>query len=80
MLAVLASTGMRRVMIQAEEDLLRRARELARRRGISFPQLVRNALARELGLSASRGGPGSIGAIDSGGAGARRDYRPDPWR
>lgn len=40
---------MRRIMIQAEEELLRRARRAAARRGVSIAQLVREALERELG-------------------------------
>ena len=36
-------------MIQADRALLDRARRLAHDRGVSFPQLVRDALERELG-------------------------------
>jgi hypothetical protein len=69
----------RRVMIQADESLLARARKVAGERGVTFPQLVRDALERELG----DGDPGplsSAGAIDSRGEARRREYRPDAWR
>ena len=36
-------------MVQADEELLRRARRAAARRGVSIAQLVRDALERELG-------------------------------
>ena len=39
---------MRRVMIQADDNLLDRAQRAARERGVTFPQLVRDALEREL--------------------------------
>lgn len=75
----IASTMKRRVMIQAEEALLTRARQAARERGITFPQLVRNALEREVGGSSPE--PlASTGAIDSGGTAREREYQPDAWR
>jgi hypothetical protein len=72
---------MRRVMIQADPVLLERARRAARERGITFPQLVRDALEHELGPSA--GSPprlASAGVIRTDGAARRRAYEPDPWR
>jgi hypothetical protein len=69
----------RRVMIQADEALLDRARKIARQRGISFPQLVRDALEHELGGRA-REPLSSTGTIDSAGNARRREYRPDAWR
>ena len=69
----------RRVMIQADESLLVRARQAASDRGVSFPQLVRDALEHEL-----RGTPpgplASTATIDSGGKARKRTYRPDAWR
>ncbi|HEY2141697.1 MAG TPA: hypothetical protein VGG98_06525 [Solirubrobacteraceae bacterium] len=40
---------MERVMIQADKALLDRARRTARVRGVTFPQLVRDAIEHELG-------------------------------
>jgi hypothetical protein len=72
---------MERVMIQADRALLERARRAARERGVSFPQLVRDALEHEL---ASRRGPQrpltSVGAVSTGGEARRREYAPEPWR
>jgi hypothetical protein len=68
-------------MIQVDPPLLERAKREARRRGVSFPQLVREALTRELALSAEPVAPLScIGAIDTQGRASERDYQPDPWR
>ena len=72
---------MQRVMIQVDPALLERAKREARRRGVSFPQLVREALTRELALSAEPiAALSCIGAIDTQGRARERDYRPDPWR
>jgi hypothetical protein len=72
---------MERVMIQADRALLERARREARERGVTFPQLVRDALAHELGR---RSGPphrlSSAGVIRSGGRARARAYEPDAWR
>jgi hypothetical protein len=72
---------MRRVMIQADDDLLERARRAARERGITFPQLVRDALERELAAHArpSRG-LSCAGVVSTGGEAAGRSYQPDAWR
>lgn len=68
-------------MIQADQALLERARRAARERGVTFPQLVRDALEHEL---ASRSAPprrlSSTGAISTGGQARRRAYEPDAWR
>ncbi len=72
---------MKRVMVQMEPALLDRAKRLARDRGVSFPQLVREALTRELALSAEPIRPLScLAAIDTGGRAREREYRPDAWR
>jgi hypothetical protein len=48
---------------------------------VSFPQLVRESLTRELALSAEPVAPLScLGAIDTQGTARRRDYEPDPSR
>jgi hypothetical protein len=66
-------------MIQADEALLARARKAASQRGVSFPQLVRDALEHELGVH-RREPLSSTGTIDSGGKARWREYRPDAWR
>lgn len=66
-------------MIQADEALLIRARSVASDRGITFPQLVRDALEHEIGLK-SREPLSSTGTVDSGGAARQRTYEPDAWR
>jgi hypothetical protein len=72
---------MQRVMIQVDPSLLERAKRASRERGVSFPQLVREALTRELMLSAEPVAKlSSIGAIDTQGQARGRDYRPEPWR
>jgi hypothetical protein len=72
---------MKRVMIQADDELLERARSAARERGVSFPQLVRLALEREL---ATTWRPTRrltcAGVISTDGEARRRDYEPDTWR
>jgi hypothetical protein len=79
MLALLAL--MERVMIQADRALLERARRVARERGVSFPQLVREALEHEL---ATRADPprrlSCSGVISTGGRARERVYEPDVWR
>jgi hypothetical protein len=79
MLALLAL--MERVMIQADRALLERARRAARERGVSFPQLVRDALEHEL---ATRADPprrlSCSGVISTEGHARERAYQPDAWR
>jgi len=76
---------MKRIMIQADEELIARARDAAHRRGVSVAQVVREALERELG-PARRPRTRLIGAFDSGRTDiARRSARaprvpPRPWR
>jgi hypothetical protein len=75
----------KRIMIQADEELLARTRAVAAERGVSIAQVVRDALEQEVG----RGGrPRTklIGAFRSGrGDLGRRSARvtrvpPPPWR
>jgi hypothetical protein len=72
---------MRRVMIQADRELLDRARQAARARGVTFPQFVREAIEREL---AQRSGPprrlACVGVVSTGGRARQRVYTPDEWR
>jgi hypothetical protein len=68
-------------MIQVDPTLLERAKREARRRAVSFPQLVREALARELALSAEPAAPLTcVGVLDTRGKARGREYEPDPWR
>ncbi len=68
-------------MIQADSTLLERARRAARERGVTFPQLVRDALEHEL---ATRSEPPRqltcAGVISTRGRARERVYEPDPWR
>lgn len=68
-------------MIQADEALLERARRAARERGVTFPQLVREALEHELALRLEP--PRRLtcaGAISTEGRARERVYEPDAWR
>ena len=67
-------------MIQADRSLLERARRLAHDRGVSFPQLVRDALERELGAGERPVALTCAGVIATDGAARGREYEPDPWR
>jgi hypothetical protein len=72
---------MERVMVQADKALLERARRAARERGVTFPQLVREALEHELAMRIEPARALScIGAIRTGGRARQRAYEPDPWR
>lgn len=72
---------MQRVMIQADRALLDRAHQAARERRVSFPQLVREALERELALSTAPPGKLACAGVISTDGGARAGaYEPDPWR
>lgn len=77
---------MKRMIIQADERLLDRARDAAHSRGISVAQLVRDALERELGntrrrkprvLAAFESKPGSISAREANEMGR---VPGEPWR
>jgi hypothetical protein len=68
-------------MIQADEELLERARRAAGERGVSFPQFVRQALERELApMSRPVRRLACAGAVSTGGEARRREYEPDAWR
>jgi hypothetical protein len=56
---------MKRMMIQADEALLRRARSVAADRGVSVAQVVRDALERELGAAGAQPEIRSVGAFRS---------------
>jgi hypothetical protein len=75
---------MKRMMIQADESLLDRARRRAADRGVSVAQVVREALERELAPASPTPDVRCAGAFRSGqGDLARRvgdDYEPPPFR
>jgi hypothetical protein len=77
---------MKRVMIQADERLLERARRRAAERGVSLAQLVRDALEKELGYEEAPPPPlASIGAVrsESGDLSRRAsedEFQPEPYR
>ena len=77
---------MKRFMLQADDALLERAREVAHERGVSIAQVVRDALEKELGPTRARPRSRLIGAFESGERdNARKASRtsrvpPRPWR
>jgi len=77
---------MKRIMIQAEEGLLDRARRRAHARGVSVAQVVRDALARDLGYEqAPPPALSCLGVVSSTeGDLSRRassdEYEPEPYR
>ncbi len=75
---------MNRIMIQVDEELLRRARRAAARRGVSIAQLVREALQRELGRE-HQPAPLSLGKFrsrvgDLSKRASHDEFQSDPWR
>jgi hypothetical protein len=80
---------MQRLMIQAEPELVGRAKRRARERGVSFAQVVREALEHELGVD-DQGEPlapplNCIGAFASGRSDLSRrasedEFEPEPFR
>lgn len=76
---------MKRVMVQADERLLQRARRRASERGVSLAQVFRDALERDLGDETPPPLLTSIGAVRSEqGDLSRRssndEYEPEPYR
>ncbi|MGH2889209.1 MAG: hypothetical protein ACRDNJ_06255 [Solirubrobacteraceae bacterium] len=76
---------MKRIMIQADERLLERARLRAAARGVSVAQLFRDALERDLGGAGRAPAPTTIGIVSSArGDLSRRagddEYEPEPYR
>lgn len=76
---------MRRMMFQADDELLARAKRRADERGVSLAQLVRDALEKELGNAGQAPPPVTIIGI---GRSNRSDlsrlasediYEPEPW-
>lgn len=77
---------MKRLMIQADEALIERARQRAAERGVSIARVVRDALERELGDRQAPPAAESVGSVDCELiVEARRTadddaFTPDPWR
>ena len=72
---------MKRVMIQADDGLLERARRAAHERGVTFPQLVREALEHELNQTVySPRRLLCVGVVSTEGRARQRVYEPDSWR
>jgi hypothetical protein len=79
---------MQRLMIQAEPELVERAKRRARERGVSVAQVVREALEKELRTTDDEPIPpplNCIGAFSSGrGDLSRRasedEFEPEPFR
>lgn len=57
---------MKRFIVQADDDLIRRAKKRAAQRGVSVAEVVRDALERALGDPERRPVPLSIGKFSSG--------------
>jgi hypothetical protein len=76
---------MRRIMIQADERLLARARRRASERGVSIAQVFRDALERDLGDDRPPPQLTSIAFVRSGAGDLSRrasdgEYEPEPYR
>lgn len=71
-------------MIQADEELLNRAKQTAAERGVSVASLVRHALERELGPADPPPEIHCAGSFASGGDDLARqasdEYSPPPFR
>lgn len=74
---------MKRFIIQADDDLLRRVKKRAAERGVSVARVVRDALEVALG-DGRRPEPTFIGKYASGGRAPARDtsdgFVAEPWR
>jgi hypothetical protein len=76
---------MKRIMVQADERLLERARARASERGVSVAQVFRDALERDLGAEEVPPALTSVGVVSSQhGDLSRRasddEYEPEPSR
>jgi hypothetical protein len=82
------ATMMQRLMIQAEPELVERAKRRARERGVSVAQVVREALERELEVAGEESIPPPltcVGVVSSGRSDLSRlasedVYEPEPFR
>jgi hypothetical protein len=78
---------MQRLMIQAEPELIERARRRAQERGVSVAQVVRDAMEHELGDAEERIPPrlncigiGRSGRGDLSRRASEDEYEPEPFR
>lgn len=80
---------MQRLMIQAEPELVARARRRASERGVSVAQVVREAMEHELGPNEADEripppltciGIGRSGRTDLSRLASEDVYEPEPWR
>lgn len=78
---------MQRLMIQAEPELIARAKRRARERGVSVAQVVREAMEHELGDNEERIPPplncigiGRSGRGDLSRRASEDEYEPEPFR
>lgn len=78
---------MQRMMIQAEPELIERAKHRARERGVSVAQVVRDAIEHELGDTEERIPPplncigiGRSGRGDLSRRASEDEYEPEPFR
>jgi hypothetical protein len=76
---------MQRLMIQADPELVARAKRRAAERGVSVAQVVREAMERELGGEPPQPPFSLIGAFRSGRSDLSRlasedMFEPEPWR
>ncbi|MGI8559167.1 MAG: CopG family transcriptional regulator [Solirubrobacteraceae bacterium] len=76
---------MRRMMFQADDELLARVKRQASARGVSAAQLVRDALEKELGDSGTVPPPVTIIGVgrsertDLSALAGEDAYEPEPW-
>jgi hypothetical protein len=77
---------LRRLMIQAEPELIERAKRRASERGVSVAQVVRDAMEHEFGSSDEHVPPpltcigiGRSGRTDLSRLASEDIYEPDPW-
>ena len=75
---------MRRMIIQVDEEMARRVKRAAAERGTSAAQVVRDAVARDLGDSPPPPirmlGAYESGERDLGRRAGEMEFEPDPWR
>jgi hypothetical protein len=78
---------MQRLMIQAEPELIERAKRRAQERGVSVAQVVRDAIEHELGAVEERIPPplncigiGRSGRGDLSRRASEDEYEPEPFR
>ncbi len=72
-------------MVQADEQLLERARKRAAERGVSLAQVFRDALERDLGVEQAPPELTTLGMVSSehgdlSGRAGNDEYAPEPYR